>query len=447
MTTTELLIGPATIITNVPGQAPLSHGAVLCRGDRVEAIGPFAELQKKHPQAKRLDGCDGVVMPGLINGHHHLYSTFARGMPIPAGTPLRTFPEILEGIWWRLDRALDLDAVEAGAYPPVLDCVRWGATTIVDHHASPRAIRGSLKALATVCENVGVRAALCYEITDRNGHADAIAGIEENVAFATEHASHPRLRGLLGLHASFTIADETLAAAGKMIPADLPIHIHVAEAADDARLTSDQYKSGILDRLERHGLLRPRSILAHGTHLSNDELKRVAAAGAWIVHNPESNMNNAVGYFDVLRALDAGVKVALGTDGMASNMLRAAKAAYLMARHARHDATVGFNLPRQLLLEGNRKLAQELFGQPDLGTIAVGGPADLCLLDYDPPTVLNAQTFESHLVFGLTEAPVLATVSAGKVRYDRGTFEGVDVAAVRKRVLEAANRTWEWLAK
>lgn len=442
----ELLVGPATVFTNTDEDPVLSNAGVFCADDRVQQIGPFSELEARHRGAQRLQAEGKLVLPGLINAHHHLYSTFARGMPIAPGASLHDFPHILEGIWWRLDRALDLEAVEAGAFPPLMDCLRWGTTTIVDHHASPSAIRGSLEALARVCDELGVRASLCYEITDRNGPEGAREGIEENAAFAKSCESNPRHGALLGLHASFTVGDETLALAAERVPKHVPVHVHVAEDASDVARTRDQYGRGIVERLEAHGLLRRNSVLVHGIHLQDDELDRIAAAGAWLVHNPESNANNAVGHLDVPRAIERGVRVVLGTDGMASNMLRAAKSAYLMVRHARRDPTVGFDLPRKLLFGNNVALAQALFGDDKIGTLQPGAPADLCLVDYDAPTRLDAGTFDGHLVFGITEAPVLATVTAGRLRAVRGVMVDVDVAEVRQRVLSAARSVWAKLA-
>jgi len=441
----KLLVGPATVFTNTPGNSVVPNAGVLCANDRIERVAPFSELAASNNDATRLSTDGKVIVPGLINAHHHLYSTFSRGMPIAATTPLRNFPEILEGIWWRLDRALDLEAVEAGAYPPVMDCLRWGTTTIIDHHASPNAIRGSLQALARVCDEAGIRANLCYEVTDRNGDQGAVDGVQENAQFVRDCQSHRAHGALLGLHASFTVSEQTLALAARQVDPATPIHIHVAEDGADVTRTREQFGKGIIERLEAHGLLRKNSSLVHGNHLTAAELDRIAAAQAWLVHNPESNANNAVGHLDVQRAMARGVRVALGTDGMASNMLRAAKSAYLMIRHARKDPTVGFALPRKLLFENNVLLAREIFAEPRLGSIQAGAPADLCVIDYDPPTVLDASTFDGHWVFGMTESPVWATITSGKVRMHRGEFLDLDREKISQRVLAAADGVWERL--
>lgn len=441
----ELLIGPATIISNHAPTGVLPDGGVVCSDGQVRAVGPFSELKGKYPSARHLDAENKVVMPAFVNAHHHLYSTFARGMPFAPGTPLRNFGEVLENIWWRLDRALDLEAVAAGAWPPVLDSIRWGSATIVDHHASPSAIRGSLEALAHVCSAVGLRAALCYEITDRNGVEDVALGLEENLAFFNRQPS-AAFRGMIGLHASFTVSDETLALVKRTIPDHAPIHIHAAEDAMDVKHAKKKHGCGVVERLEKHGLLRKNSILAHGVHLKDDELKRIAKAGAFLVHNPESNQNNAVGALDLVHAMELGVTVALGTDGMASNMLRAAKSAYLMARHVRKDPGMGIDICRRLLLENNAQLARSVFGNPKIGAITPDAPADLVVVDYDSPTPLNDSNLDGHLTFGITESAVIATVAGGVVRMDRQGYKGVDLARLRKEIEPACAKVWKRLS-
>jgi cytosine/adenosine deaminase-related metal-dependent hydrolase len=248
------------------------------------------------------------------------------------------------------------------------------------------------------------------------------------------------------LHASFTVSDETLDLVQRTAPSDVPVHIHVAEDASDTKHARKRYGSGIVDRLEAHGLLRAGSVLAHGVHLKDDELKKIASAGAFLVHNPESNANNAVGALDLVNAMELGVTVALGTDGMASNMLRAAKSAYLMARHVRKDPGMGIDICRRLLLETNMQLARTLFGNPRIGMIAPESPADLTVVDYLAPTPITSGTLDGHLTFGITESSILATVIDGVVRLDRRGLQGVELPKIRKRVDAACAGVWKRLS-
>ena len=195
--------------------------------ERIVRVGPEDQLRREIPDARFVDAHGGLIMPGFVNLHHHFYSALARGLS--PGTELRNFTEVLDRLWWRLDRALDRETVRVSAQLSAADCIRWGCTTVFDHHASPTCVAGSLALIAGILEEAGLSAVLCYEITDRNGHDEAIAGIEENQAFIAEHLRHPRVRGVCGLHASFTLRDDTLAAVAKCRPEGSGCHIHVAE--------------------------------------------------------------------------------------------------------------------------------------------------------------------------------------------------------------------------
>ncbi|MBI3484476.1 MAG: amidohydrolase family protein, partial [Acidobacteria bacterium] len=239
----------------------VSGGAVVWRGERILAVGLETELRRAYPGARFLDARGGLILPGLINLHHHFYSALARGLE--PGAPLTNFTEILDRLWWRLDRALDPETVRISAQLSVADCVRWGCTTVFDHHSSPGCLAGSLDVIADVVDASGISAVLCYEVTDRNGHEQARAGIEENLRFILQHATHSRIRGVAGLHASFTLRDKTLAEVVERRPAQAGCHIHAAEDLLDGEASRRAFGLGPVDRLERFGLLDEHCLLAH----------------------------------------------------------------------------------------------------------------------------------------------------------------------------------------
>ena len=250
----------------------------------------------------------GATTSGLVCAHHHLYSALARGMPAPPSTP-STFLGVLEQIWWRLDTALDLDMLEWSAKLGALEALEAGCTAIIDHHESPHAIEGSLSVIADACADVGVRVVASYGVTDRHGGDGARRGLEENERFLSEGG-----RGMVGVHAAFTCTDDTLAAAADLATRHgVGVHVHVAEGPDDA---------GAADRLTR--LSTDEWLLIHGVHLSDDHGLR-----GTIVHNPRSNMNNAVGYARPVRFANP---VALGTDGIGADMLAEFRLAFVAAR-------------------------------------------------------------------------------------------------------------------
>jgi len=251
---------------------------------------------------------DGAVTPGLVCAHHHLYSALARGMPPPLRTPT-SFREILELIWWRLDAALDLEMIEWSAKLGALEALESGTTVIIDHHESPNAIEGSLSVIAGACEEIGVRVLPAYGVTDRHGPDGATRGLAENQRFLG--AGRP---GFVGIHAAFTCEDQTLeAAAGLAEDLGVGVHIHVCEGPEDA---------GAVERIR--GLTRDNWLLSHCVSLPDDHGLR-----GTVLHNPRSNLNNAVGYADPARFANP---VALGTDGIGANMIESFRLAYVMHR-------------------------------------------------------------------------------------------------------------------
>jgi putative selenium metabolism protein SsnA len=385
--------------------------------------------------AERVDISGCIAMPGHVCAHHHLYSALARGMPGPAELP-RSFPEILERIWWRLDRALDPETIHLSALLGSVEAARAGTTTIVDHHASPQSIDGSLDLVALGLDEAGLRGVVCYEVTDRHGAPRGRDGIAENVRFLGEN-SRPRIRGMMGAHASFTIGQETMEAlvaeARRMRAA---VHIHLAEDDVDERDSVERYGMRTVHRLACAGVLTEGALVAHGVHLDESEQQALRASGAWLAHNPRSNMNNGVGYAPVSRL---GERVALGTDGIDGNLFAEARICYLKAREASPEIGPSFALER---MGAGARLAGGLLGEPLLGTFAEGAPADLIVLEYEPPTPFDAANMAGHLIFGVDSARVRDVMVAGRWIVRGRRHELVDEAELMARCREAAPRLW-----
>lgn len=407
----EIVLRNGHVLTSWESPVVISGGAVAWRDDRIVAVGPEADVEAAHPDAQHLDAHGGLILPGLVNLHHHFYSSLARGLD--PGVEMRDFPEILDRLWWRLDRALDPDTVRLSALLSASDCVRWGCTTVFDHHASPSCIDGSLDLLAGALETAGISGVLCYEVTDRNGTDGTTRGIAENFRFLEARADDPGIRGVLGLHASFTISEETLTAVAERRPPGSGVHIHVAEHPVDVEFSRAAFGATPVQRLERHGLLDDRALLAHGIHVEDEDYDRVAAAGATLIHNPESNANNGVGRLDLPRAARRGCAIGLGTDGMSSAVLRALRFAFLGLRGGSNDPTLGFeNVPR--LLATNARVAGRFLDEPLLGQLVPGAPADVIAVDSPPPTPMDSGNWFGHLAYGSSEAPVRHTVARGR---------------------------------
>jgi putative selenium metabolism protein SsnA len=428
-------------------------GAVAWADDRIVEIGASSAMRSSYPAADTVDARGGLILPGLINLHHHLYSALARGLA--PESPPRDFGQILDQLWWRLDRALTPDTVRLSALLGAVDCIRSGCTTVFDHHASPSCLRGSLDLIAEALNEAGLSAVVCYEVSDRNGHDEAIAGLVENLRFIEQHEDHSRIRGTLGLHASFTVSDESLDEAARRRPDGCGCHIHLAEDGLDFQVSELSFGASPLERLHRRGLLDNRALLVHGVHLTSEGRSMVASSGATLIHCPESNANNGVGRFDVERADSEGCTITLGTDGMSSAMLRALRFAFLIQRAGREDPTVGFAAHTRLLAN-NVEVARRFFDEPLLGELACGAPADICVVDCPPATPLGPENFFGHLIYGASEAPVRHTVARGEFLlhdFELTTLDGRAIAEVArteapalwKRFRSLGNAPLDWL--
>ena len=433
------ILGNGDVITGWSDPTVLTGGAVAWQEDRIVAVGREQEIREAFPEAHYLDADGGLILPGLVNLHHHFYSALARGLD--PGVEMPDFPAILDRLWWRLDRALDRDTIRISARLAAAECVRWGVTTVFDHHASPHVIEGSLDWIADALEEAGLSGVLCYEVTDRNGREGAERGIEENLRFLARRRGDARIRGVFGLHASFTLSDETLDEVARRLPADEGIHIHVAEHPVDDRFSIERFAAAPIQRLAGRGLLGDRALLAHGIHLEDRDYRAAAGSGATIIHNPESNANNGVGRLDLLRAAGLGCAVGLGTDGMSSSILAALRFAYLGLRGGAEDPTPG---PDSItgLLSVNARVAGRFLDEPLLGTLAPGAPADVIALACPAPTPLEEANWPGHLVYGATTAPVLHTVARGRVVLGGGRHATPDPAEIAKEARDLAPELW-----
>jgi putative selenium metabolism protein SsnA len=424
-----MLLKDGTVATLDPPR--VEKASLRIKGERIVERGPSL-APAAGEEILELEGA--LVLPGLVNAHTHLYSALARGMPGPAEPP-RSFVEILERVWWRLDRALDEESVYLSALVGAVDAARSGTTVLFDHHASPSFIPGSLATLGRAVEEAGLRSVLCYETTDRNGLEGRDAGIAENRAFLVRGPS-ALTHGMVGAHASFTLSDASLdALAAATRDAGSRLHVHAAEDRADVDDCRKRCGVGIVERLRRHRLLDRGTILVHGVHLSEDELREAQASGAWMIHCPRSNANNGVGH----TRTSAFERAALGTDGLDQDVLAETRAAFLGMRDGgRADALAA----AVDLLAGGHRLAAAFFGLP-FGQLDRDAPADLVVLDYRPPTPLTSANLAGHLLFGVDRSHVRSTMVAGRFVLRDRRLTTVDEAAVLARARLAAGALWE----
>jgi len=445
-----MLITNGNVVTMETPNRILSGGALLVEGGRIADLGPSAEMEAAYPEAQRLDAAGRLVMPGLICAHTHFYGAFARGMAL-GGEPATNFPEILEKLWWRLDKALWPDDVHYSALVCLVDAIRHGTTTLIDHHASQKHIAGSLDQIAHAVEQAGVRACLCYEVTDRDGEQAARAGITENVRFirrtrARQLEGDLRLGAAFGLHASLTLSEatlETCAELGRQMGTGF--HLHVAEDKADQRDSLRRSGLRVVERLAKAGILGPQTIAAHCVHLDRIETEILLDSGTMVVHNARSNMNNAVGTADLRWMLKIGIPVGLGNDGFSNNMFTEMAVAYLAQKQASGDPrTLPADQVVQMAWDHNARIGRAFFPGlgPQFGQLAKGAPADLILVDYDPPTPLDAGNLPWHIIFGMDGSRIDSTIVGGQVLMRHRQLLTLDEAEIMAKARELADNLW-----
>jgi putative selenium metabolism protein SsnA len=443
--TETLFIDHAIVCTGGGDGRVLTDYGVFIENGIISAI--TSDHKPPKPVERMIDARGKILLPGFINAHTHAYSAFARGLT--GVRPASTFLDVLKNLWWRLDTALTLEDCYYSALLLCLESIRHGTTSIIDHHSSPRAVSGSLTAVERAVSETGLRACLCFEISDRDGVPVFAQALEENRNYVRHCGTRDgkNISALIGLHASFTLSDKSLEAASAIgHEMNAGFHIHLAESAYDQEITRKQTGLSATERLYRNGILSERTIAAHCVHLEKNEFDILAETRTMVVHNPQSNLNNAVGIADIPAMMNAGVLVGLGTDAMTANMLEEARAGLWAQHHRTKDPSVGFREITRALLDHNPRIAQRIFQQP-IGTIAVGSAADVILVDYKPTTPLTGDNYTGHLMFGCSQAVPDTTIVGGKILMEgRRLMIDVDEERVYARSRELASALWRRLS-
>ena len=437
-----LLVGNGQVITRDPEFPYLKDGAVVIDGEVIKAVGTLADMKAAYPDAEFVDAKGGIIMPGLINAHTHIYSGLARGLAIDGYSPTN-FYEILDGMWWNIDRHLTLDGTKASAYATILDCIRDGVTTIFDHHASFCEIPGSLFAIKDAAQELGMRACLCYEVSERDGEEKTLQAIKENADFAkwAQEKDDDMIKAMFGGHALFTISDKTFE---KMVEANngmTGFHIHVSEGMNDVYDSLRNYGCKSINRLLYNGILGEKTLLGHCIHVSPAEMDIIKETGTMVVNNPESNMGNAVGCAPVLQMMKKGITVGMGTDAYTHDMLESLKVFLIIQRHNAQDPNVAWGEDCTMLFDNNRKIAAKYFKKP-LGILKEGAAADVIVMDFKPFTPFSGDNIDGHMIFGMMGKNCRTTIINGKVLYKDREFVEIDEEAINAWTLEQSRKLW-----
>jgi len=436
------LITNGKLITRDEHNPYFEQGGVVIDGTKILEVGGEADMRAKYPQAEIVDAKGGVIMPALINAHTHIYSALARGLSIVGNNPTN-FLEVLEGMWWKVDRKLTLKGTKASADALFMDCIKQGVTTVFDHHASYAEIPGSLFQIADSAKEFGVRSCLCYEVSDRDGEEKALQGIKENADFIThcKKEKDPMVAAMFGGHALFTISDKTFE---RMVEANngrTGYHIHVAEGMNDVYDSLQNYGRRPVQRLQDHGILGEKTILGHCIHVNTAEMELIAATKTMCVNNPESNMGNAIGCSPILQLFQHGILVGLGTDAYTNDMLESLKVALAIQRHNACLPNVGWCEVTDMLFKNNAIIGEKYFGT-QMGILKTGAAADVIVMDYKPFTPFSADNIDGHMLFGMTGRQCQTTIANGKILMKDRQMVGIDEEAVNAGILEESRKLW-----
>lgn len=438
-----LVIGNGKLFTRDENLPYISNGAVAAEGTKIIALGQTEKIKDTYKDAEFIDAKGGVIMPAFINTHEHIYSAMARGLSIKGYNP-KGFLDILDGQWWTIDRHLTLKQTKYSAMDTMISCIRNGVTTIFDHHASFGQIKGSLFEIADAAKQLGVRACLCYEVSDRDGMDKAKESVMENEEFIRYALKDDTdmLAGMMGMHAQFTISDATMELAAAHKPEGAGYHIHVAEGIEDLHDCLHKYGKRITDRLMDCGILGEKTLLGHCIYINSHEMDLIKDTDTMVVHNPESNMGNACGCPPTMELVKRGILTGLGTDGYTHDMTESFKVANVLHKHHLCDANAAWAEVPKMLFENNAKIANRYFQTP-LGVLKEGAAADVIVVDYDPPTQLDETNINGHILFGMTGRDVVTTVCNGKVLMQDREVKVADTAQVMAKCREESAKLWK----
>ena len=437
-----LVIGNGKLFTRNDEMPFVENGAVAIEGTKIAAVGETEAIKKQYGDAEFIDAKGGVIMPAYINTHEHIYSAMARGLSIKGYNP-KGFLDILDGQWWTIDRHLTLEQTKYSAVETLISCIRNGVTTVFDHHASFGQIGGSLFTIADVAKELGVRACLCYEISDRDGMDKARESVMENAEFIRYALKDDTdmIAGMMGMHAQFTISDATMELAAANKPDEVGYHIHVAEGIEDLHDCLKKYGKRIVDRLMDFNILGEKTLLGHCIYINPHEMDLIKDTNTMVVHNPESNMGNACGCPPTMELVHRGILTGLGTDGYTHDMIESYKVANVLHKHHLCDANAAWGEVPKMLFENNAAIANRYFKTP-LGVLKEGAAGDVIVVDYNPPTQLDASNINGHILFGMTGRDVVTTVANGRVLMKDREIKVIDVEEAMAKCREESAKLW-----
>ncbi|MCF7794512.1 MAG: amidohydrolase family protein [Candidatus Cloacimonetes bacterium] len=385
-------------------------------------------FSKPFEKADRIiDATNKIVFPGFVNAHHHIYSTLSKG--VPCEVPFKDFEGNLKQLWWTLDHSLQKEDMILSTAIAAKDSIKQGVTTIFDHHISGYT-ENSLTDMSEVFDAYGISGTLAFELSDRNGEEFFQKSLDENVRFAKAQKGKS-VQGMIGLHASFTLSDESLQKIANASQ-DFPVHVHVAEGEIDGIQCLEKYGKGLIERFDSFGLLRDNSLLIHCSNLTEKDIEILKNRNVFIAQALDSNLNNALNVGNISQFISEGIKTTVGTDGMHSSAMKAYKNSLIFTKFLNKTPDIGYPEMQALFL--NSFKLKKAFGLP-LGVLE-DESADLAIFDYEPATPFNTDQFLGHFIFGITESRCQYVIKNDEILLD-------DYHITKDLYQDLFERSWE----
>ena len=443
-----ILIGNGRVITNDNNNTFIENGCIAIEGNMIKEVGETSKIKYKYANKydEFIDAKEKLIMPGMINTHHHIYSAFARGLDLK-NPPAETFTDILKNVWWRIDKKLSLEDIRYSAYTTLIECIKNGVTTVFDHHASPMSVEGSLFAISNVADELGIRGCYCYEVSDRDGQRILKQGINENIDFIkyANAKEDDMTKGMFGMHASFTLSNESLEKCMKYMQGNKAgYHINIEESLEDLKQSLKISDKGTVERLMDYGILGEKTIASHCIHVNETELDILKETNTSVVNNPESNMANAVGVAPVIKMIEQGIRIGMGTDGYTSDMFESMKVENIIHKHNLCNSNVGFMETSKMVFNNNKEIVSKYYNNP-LGVLEEGAYADVIVVDYNPMTPMDKNNYFGHILFGVSGRSVDTTVINGKVVMKDRVIVNIDEELIYKKARQVAEKLWKKL--
>lgn len=440
-----ILVGNGRLISNDKNNIFMENGCIVIEGNIIKDIGTTDQIKYRYRNYKYefIDANRKIIMPGMINMHNHIYSAFTRGLNLKEFKN-KNFTENSKNILCKIDKKLSLEDIKYSAYTTLIENIKNGVTTVFDQHSSPTAIEGSLFQISKVAKELGIRGCYSYQTSDSNGKRLFDMGINENIEFIKHcNNSDDMAKGVFGIHASFALSNKSLEKCMKYMQGNKAgYHINIEESLEDLKQSLKISDKGTVERLMDYGILGENTIAAHCIHVNENEIDILKESNTNVINNPQSNMVSFTGRTPIIKMMDKGIRVGIGTDGYTNDMFESIKIENIIHKYNLCNPNAGSREIYKMIFENNRKIASKFYNK-EIGVLEKGAYADVILVDYNPSTPINKYNYFEHILLGVSGRCVDTTIINGKVVMRNKVLINVDEERIYRKSRELARSLWK----